>query len=93
MSRNRSKTSYVIRKHKKRYNKDTGLRNINTRAAYKAQSIRKITPSDYIADKGFVFYAKRSGDIHGAPEIRKQVQKNDRFLKDKIEEERSKSRR
>ena len=90
MSKNRSKISHTIRKNKKRKNKQTGLSNINTREVYKAQSPRKITPHNKIEDKGFVSYAARAGDIHNSETIEKQVRKNDRFIKNKIAEERKK---
>ena len=69
MSKNRSKISHVVRKNKKRKNKQTGFNNINTREVYKAQSPRKITPHNKLEDKGFVSYAKRSSDIHNSEAI------------------------
>lgn len=90
ISKNRSKISYVIRKNKKRKNKQTGMSNINTRKVYKAQSPRKITPFDKQENKGFVFYAKRAKDIQASKAIGTQVKKNDRFIKNKISEERKK---
>ena len=91
MSKNRSKISYIIQKNKKLRNKETGLNNINTRKAYKAQSPRQITPHNKTGDKGFVFYAVRAEDIHDSEAIKKQIRKNDRFLKNKIAEERKKN--
>ena len=88
ISRNRSKIVRVIKKNKKGKSGKSKLGNINTRKVYKAQSPRKITPADQYKQKGFVFYGKRSEKIQNAPEIKKQISKNDRFIKKMIDEER-----
>lgn len=88
MSRNRSKIVSVIKRNKKGRSGKATLGNINTRQVYKAQSPRKITKYDEYENKGFSFYAKRSEGIQQAQEIKRQIRKNDRFIKKMIAEER-----
>jgi hypothetical protein len=88
ISRNRGKIIDLIKKNKKGRTGQATLGSINTREVYKAQSPRKITPIDRYEDKGFAYYARRAGDLQNAPEINKQIRKNDRFIKKKIAEER-----
>lgn len=85
ISRNRSKIANLVRQNYK------GRGNINTKAVYKAQSLRRITPRDTTKSKGFVYYATRSSDAHGDDNsILPQVAKNDKFIKKKIAYERDK---
>lgn len=88
MSKNRAKIVRIIKKNKKGRTGKSKLVNINTRNVYKAQSFRKITPSDQVERKGFVSYGKRSEKIHNSPKIKKQIKKNDKFIKKKIDVER-----
>lgn len=82
MSKNRSKISQLVRKYKKRNGK------INTKEVYKAQSSIEITPFNKSRKKGFINYANRSTKIHTSAEIKKQVRKNERFIRNKIKIER-----
>ncbi len=88
ISRNRAKISYLIRKFKKRKIKNTNKKAINTRAVYKAQSARKITP--FQKKSGFTFYAKKAAEKLSSEIIKRQINKNDRFIAKKIKEEREK---
>ena len=86
ISRNKLKICEVVRKYKK------GNKAINTRKVFKAQSRRKITPFDELPKKGFVYYAERASRIQQSEEIVNQIKKNDRFIKNKIRQERGKAR-
>ncbi len=88
ISRNRAKIAFLIRKFKKRKIRKSNLKAINTRAIYKAQSSRKITP--YQKRTGFTFYAKNASEKLDSDVIKKQINKNDRFIAKKIRSERRK---
>lgn len=84
ISRNRAKIAKLVRQNYK------GRGKINTKAVYKAQSLRRITPRDTVKRKGFVYYASRSSDAHGNDSsILSQIKKNDKFIKKKIASERA----
>lgn len=88
ISRNRAKIAFLIRKFKKRKIRNTNQKAINTRAIYKAQSSRKITPFQKRA--GFTFYAKKASEKLDSDIIKRQINKNDRFIAKKIKSEREK---
>ena len=76
ISKDRGKIIQGLRKNKK------GKGKIDTNAVFKERSSRKITPYDKKKAKGFAYYAERSAKAHGGSEtIKKQIKKNDRFIK------------
>jgi hypothetical protein len=87
ISKHRFKIAATVRKNKK------GNKKINTRLVYKSHSPRKITQEDRIHRKGFVFYATRASKSTQSEAILRQLKKNDRYIKNKIKEERVKARK
>lgn len=76
ISKDRGNTIYALGKFKKRGS------NINTLGIYKERSARKVTPSNQIKKKGFVYYASRAANIHAGSKktILAQIKKNDKFI-------------
>jgi RNA-directed DNA polymerase len=90
VSKNRAQIAKTVWKNKK--DKVRRAAGINTRAVYKDQSLKKMSPYDK-KNKRFVGYGIRANKIMQEVAILNQLKKNDRYIKKKIKENRPRLKR